>query len=86
MSTSQQVINLRKALAEYGEILTVQEVAAAMKVNDDTITNWLGNGSLRGFKIGRAWRIVKDDFLEDIVVFYNVAPSTAPHPGATAGD
>ena len=86
MSTSQQVVNLRKALAEYGEILTVQEVAAAMKVNDDTITNWLGNGSLRGFKIGRAWRIVKDDFLEDIAVFYNVAPSTAPHPGATTGD
>lgn len=76
------VVNLAQALQEFGEILTVQEVATALRMREDTITNWLANGQLRGFQIGRAWRVVKRDLLEDIAARYN----TGTPPATAAGD
>jgi acetyl-CoA synthetase len=42
-------------------LLTVEEAAELMKVKVDTIRRWLRNGTLKGRKIGRIWRIAESD-------------------------
>lgn len=44
-------------------MLTVPEVAAAMRVNAETVRRWLRTGELRGFQTGRkaGWRIRERD-------------------------
>ncbi len=49
------------------KLLTPADVADRLQVNERTVTNWLRKGHLRGFKIGKEWRISPDDlqaFLE----------------------
>ena len=44
------------------------QVAERLQVNERTVTQWLRKGHLRGFKIGKEWRIAQRDlqaFLED---------------------
>ncbi len=46
---------------------TPTDVAHSLQVNERTVTQWLRKGYLRGFKIGKEWRISPDDlqaFLE----------------------
>lgn len=48
-------------------LLTPTDVADRLQVNERTVTQWLRKGHLRGFKIGKEWRISPDDlqaFLE----------------------
>jgi excisionase family DNA binding protein len=48
-------------------LLTPPQVAERLQVNERTVTQWLRNGHLRGFKIGKEWRVSTrdlDDFLE----------------------
>jgi excisionase family DNA binding protein len=48
-------------------LLTPTDVANRLQVNERTVTQWLRKGHLRGFKIGKEWRISPDDlqaFLE----------------------
>ena len=49
------------------KLLTPTDVAERLQVNERTVTQWLRKGHLRGFKIGKEWRISPDDlqaFLE----------------------
>ncbi len=49
------------------KLLTPMDVADRLQVNERTVTQWLRKGHLRGFKIGKEWRISPDDlqaFLE----------------------
>ncbi len=49
------------------KLLTPTDVANRLQVNERTVTIWLRKGHLRGFKIGKGWRISPDDlqaFLE----------------------
>jgi len=49
-------------------LLTPPQVAERLQVNERTVTQWLRKGHLRGFKIGKEWRISRVDllaFLED---------------------
>ena len=49
------------------KLLTPSNVASRLQVNERTVTQWLRKGRLRGFKIGKEWRISPDDlqaFLE----------------------
>ena len=49
------------------KLLTPTDVAERLQVNDRTVTQWLRKGHLRGFKLGKEWRISPDDlqaFLE----------------------
>ena len=49
------------------KLLTPTDVADRLQVNERTVTQWLRKGYLRGFKIGKEWRISPDDlqaFLE----------------------
>ena len=48
-------------------LLTPSDVANRLQMNERTVTQWLRNGHLRGFKIGKEWRISEldlDAFLE----------------------
>ncbi len=49
------------------KLLTPPQVARRLQVNERTVTQWLRNGNLRGFKIGKEWRVSPRDlkiFLE----------------------
>ena len=49
-------------------LLTPIEVANRLQMNERTVTQWLRKGLLRGFKIGKEWRVSADDlgtFLEN---------------------
>ncbi len=49
------------------KLLTPTDVADRLQVHERTVTRWLRNNHLRGFKIGKEWRISPDDlqaFLE----------------------
>ncbi|MFQ6016982.1 MAG: helix-turn-helix domain-containing protein [Kiloniellaceae bacterium] len=50
------------------QLLTPPQVAERLQVNERTVTQWLRKGHLRGFKIGKEWRISRRDletFLEE---------------------
>lgn len=50
------------------KLLTPPQVAERLQVNERTVTQWLRKGHLRGFKIGKEWRVSQKDltaFLED---------------------
>ncbi len=42
-------------------LLTVEEAANALKVRVETVRRWLREGTLRGRKIGRIWRIAESE-------------------------
>jgi len=49
------------------KLLTPTDVANHLQVNERTVTQWLRRGHLRGFKIGKKWRVSArdlDNFLE----------------------
>ena len=49
------------------KLLTPPQVARHLQVNERTVTQWLRRGHLRGFKIGKEWRVSArdlDNFLE----------------------
>ncbi len=49
------------------KLLTPPQVARHLQVNERTVTQWLRRGHLRGFKIGKEWRVSTRDlenFLE----------------------
>ena len=43
------------------KLLTPTEVANHLQVTERTVTQWLRRGHLRGFKIGKEWRISAHD-------------------------
>jgi excisionase family DNA binding protein len=43
------------------EFLTVAEVAELLKLNQQTVRNWIDQGSLPAFKVGRRVRIRRSD-------------------------
>ena len=50
------------------KLWTPPQVAERLQVNERTVTQWLRKGHLRGFKIGKEWRIAQRDLqacLED---------------------
>lgn len=43
------------------EYLTVEETARRLKVDAETVRRWLREGTLRGQKFGRVWRIPESE-------------------------
>ncbi len=43
------------------KLLTPPQVAEHLQVNERTVTQWLRRGHLRGFKIGKEWRVSARD-------------------------
>ncbi len=57
------------------KLLTPAQIAEAFQLNESTITRWLRKGRLRGFKVGKEWRVSTADldaFLEEQA---NIPPS-----------
>jgi excisionase family DNA binding protein len=46
------------------ELLTVREVAAYLRISRVTAWRWCQDGIIPAFRIGRSWRIRRDDLLE----------------------
>jgi excisionase family DNA binding protein len=42
-------------------LLTPSDVANRLQMNERTVTLWLRKGLLRGFKIGKEWRVSETD-------------------------
>ena len=52
---------------EYDEILTVTDVAEILYTGRNTIYELLASGDLKGFRIGKSWRIPKQNLEEYII-------------------
>lgn len=70
-------------LADYPPMMTVKDVAAALNQRALTINGWLKNGTLPGMKIGKTWRISREQLAEWVANRSNDAP-TGPPAGAHA--
>ncbi len=53
------------------EYYTPEEVAEILKLKVTTIRKYLGQGDLKGSKIGRVWRITEEDLKEFIKQRWN---------------
>lgn len=65
--------------------LTVAEVAATLKLNQQTVRNWIDQGSLPALRVGRRVRIKRSDFDRILEESYRVggsAPARPPGPSA----
>ena len=61
------------------KLLTPVQIAEALQLTESTITRWLRNSRLRGFKVGKDWRVSKADldaFLEEQANIPAKSPST----------
>jgi len=59
------------------KLLTPVDIANRLQVNERTVTQWLRKGHLRGFKVGKEWRVsVKD--LEALLEAAANKPSSEP--------
>lgn len=69
------------------EFLTVAEVADMLKLNQQTVRNWIDQGSLPALRVGRRVRIMRSD-LERMLEEGYTAGAGAPggEPGPTAED
>jgi len=57
--------------------LTVAEVAETLKLNQQTVRNWIDQGSLPALRVGRRVRIKRSDFQRIIDESYSGASSTS---------
>lgn len=64
--------------------MTVAEVVALLKLNQQTIRNWIDSGTLPALRVGRRVRVLRSDLDELIDQGYR---TTAQHttPGPPAG-
>ena len=46
-------------LEKYGDVLTVQDVCEILMIGRNRVYELLGNGALKGFRIGKTWKIPK---------------------------
>jgi excisionase family DNA binding protein len=63
------------------EFLTVADVASTLKLNQQTVRNWIDQGSLPAFRVGRRVRIRRSDFQRILDQSYSGSTS----PDASAG-
>jgi excisionase family DNA binding protein len=67
--------------------LTVAEVAEVLRLNQQTVRNWIDQGSLPALRVGRRVRIKRSDLERLLSEGYSARPDTgAPDPGPSAED
>jgi excisionase family DNA binding protein len=66
--------------------LTVADVAALLKLNQQTVRNWIDQGSLPALKVGRRVRIRRSDFERVLAESSLGAPAGRPDIGPSAED
>jgi excisionase family DNA binding protein len=63
-----------------GELLTVQQVAARLKMNPETVRRWLREGKLRGYLLGGdrgGYRVAEQDLEAFIHSRGNLPPTNS---------
>jgi excisionase family DNA binding protein len=65
------------SLTDPEEYLTVAEVAETLKLNEQTVRNWIEKGSLPAFRVGRRVRIKRSDFQRVLEASYTGNPGGA---------
>ena len=68
------------------EFLTVAEVAEMLKLNQQTVRNWIDQGSLPALRVGRRVRIKRSDFDRILEQGYSGRAVPAEAPGPSADD
>lgn len=66
--------------------MTVAEVAELLKLNQQTVRNWVDQGYLKAFHVGRRVRILRSD-LEELIAKSRIQPparQAAPSPPPNA--
>ena len=66
------------------KLLTPTDVANHLQVNERTVTLWLRRGHLRGFKLGKEWRVSARDlenFLEQSANVRSASSKIEPRYG-----
>lgn len=48
------------------EIMTIAQVASYLQISEITTYKWVNEGKIPAFKIGRHWRVKKED-LADVI-------------------
>ena len=67
--------------------LTVAEVAGILKLNQQTVRNWIDQGSLPALRVGRRVRIRRSDLERLLADGYTAGPPAQPAvPADTPGD
>ena len=59
--------------------LTVAEVAGMLKLNQQTVRNWIDQGSLPALRVGRRVRIKRSDFERVLAESYTGGGGTTGH-------
>ena len=72
-------------MAETDEFMTVAEVAAILKLNQQTVRNWIDAGTLPAVRIGRRVRIKRSDFDRVVEASYS-GPAGPVRPGPSVWD
>ncbi len=65
---------LRRPMMINEKLLTPVDVANRLQVDERTVTQWLRKGRLRGFKVGKEWRISPDDLQAFLEASANMPP------------
>lgn len=68
------------------EFLTVAEVAATLKLNQQTVRNWIDQGSLPALRVGRRVRIKRSDFERILDQGYSGSAAASNTAGPSADD
>ena len=71
-------------MAEPDELLTVAEIAAELKMNQQMTRNWIDSGYLPAIRIGRGVRVTRSDF--DALLEASYTGSKQPAAGVWDGD
>ena len=71
-------------MSETEELLTVAEIAAELKMNQQSIRNWIDSGYLPAIRIGRRVRVKRSDF--DALLEANYTRNRNPPTGVWGGD
>ena len=66
--------------------LTVAEVAEMLKLNQQTVRNWIDQGSLPALRVGRRVRIKRSDFERVLAESYTGGGSAGQDAGPSAED
>ena len=66
--------------------LTVAEVAGMLKLNQQTVRNWIDQGSLPALRVGRRVRIKRSDFERVLAQSYTAGPGGSLDAGPSAED
>ena len=66
--------------------LTVAEVAELLKLNQQTVRNWIDHGSLPALRVGRRVRIKRSDFESLLAEGYTAGARPAPREVAPTAE